>query len=225
MRADVMELPIFPLNVVLFPGQTLPLHIFEPRYRIMIQRCIDQGQPFGVVLAQDEDEGVPHIIGTAARITQVERLPDGRMNIVTIGMERFVLQNVHEGEDEYLIGDAVFYPYKEDTSQAYLRPEYIRRLLQKYLSLLADVSGVETRRPSVSELDAQSATPTAIAVLTAIALQVPLEQKQELLAIESVRELLAKEAELLKSEVLALTIVASSIRPSGDDESQVFSKN
>ena len=53
MRADVMELPLFPLNVVLFPGQTLPLHIFEPRYRIMIQRCIEQSQPFGVVLAQD----------------------------------------------------------------------------------------------------------------------------------------------------------------------------
>src|ERR1035437_897137 len=112
MKADVMELPLFPLNVVLFPGQTLPLHIFEPRYRTMIQRCIEQGQPFGVVLAREEDAS-PYTIGTAARITQIERLPDGRMNILTVGVERFILQNVYEGEDEYLIGDAIFYPFKE----------------------------------------------------------------------------------------------------------------
>ena len=51
MQTDVMELPLFPLNVVLFPGQTLPLHIFEQRYRIMVERCIENQEPFGVVLA------------------------------------------------------------------------------------------------------------------------------------------------------------------------------
>jgi Lon protease-like protein len=219
MRAEVMELPLFPLNVVLFPGQTLPLHIFEPRYRVMIQRCIEQGQPFGVVLAQDEDDGDPHIIGTAARITQVERLPDGRMNIVTVGVERFVLQNVHEGKDEYLIGDAVFYPYKEDTPHPNLPKQRVLTYLRKYLSLLASVSGIKTR------FDSYPSDPTAVAVFTAIALQVPLEQKQELLAIEGVNELLEREAELLRSEVLALTIVASSIRPSDDADDLIFSKN
>ena len=219
MRADVMELPLFPLNVVLFPGQTLPLHIFEPRYRVMIQRCIEQGQPFGVVLAQDEDDGSPHIIGTAARITQVERLADGRMNIVTVGVERFVLQNVHEGEDEYLIGDAIFYPYKEDIPESNHLKTLVLNRLRKYLSLLSSVSGVKTR------FDNFPSDATAVAVFTAIALQVQLVEKQELLAIESVNELLEREAELLKSEVLALTIMAASIRPSEDAESHIFSLN
>jgi Lon protease-like protein len=219
MKADVMELPLFPLNVVLFPGQTLPLHIFEPRYRLMIQRCIEQGQPFGVVLAQDEDDEVPHIIGTAARITQVERLLDGRMNIVTIGVERFVLQNVHQGEDEYLIGDAIFYPYKEDISQSNHLALQVISHLRKYLALLTSVSGVKSRFDNIPS------DPTALAVYTAIALQVQLVQKQELLAIEGVNELLECEAELLKSEILALTIMASSIHPPDDAESLVFSLN
>jgi Lon protease-like protein len=219
MRADVMELPLFPLNVVLFPGQTLPLHIFEPRYRLMIQRCIEQGQPFGVVLAQDEDDEVPHIIGTAARITQVERLTDGRMNIVTVGVERFVLQNVHEGEDEYLIGDAIIYPYKEDFLQSDHLAMLVTTRLRKYLALLTSVSGVKNRFDNIPS------DPSALAVFTAIALQVQLVQKQELLAIEGVNELLEREAELLKSEVLALTIMASSIRPPDDAESLIFSLN
>lgn len=219
MRADVMELPLFPLNVVLFPGQTLPLHIFEPRYRLMIQRCIEQGQPFGVVLAQDEDDEVPHIIGTAARITQVERLTDGRMNIVTVGVERFVLQNVHEGEDEYLIGDAIFYPYKEDFSQSNHLATLVTTRLRKYLALLTSVSGIKNRFDSIPS------DPSGLAVFTAIALQVQLVQKQELLAIEGVNELLECEAELLKSEILALTIMASSIRPPDDAESLIFSLN
>jgi Lon protease-like protein len=219
MRADVMELPLFPLNVVLFPGQTLPLHIFEPRYRTMIQRCIEQGQPFGVVLAQDDNDGTPHAIGTAARITQVERLPDGRMNILTVGVERFVLQNIYEGEDDYLIGDALFYPFKDDAPL----PNQLRNLviarLRRYLTLLATMSGAKFRFEQFPN-DA-----TAVAVFAAIALQLPLQKKQELLAIESVNQLLSREADLLKSELLQLSIMAASVHPVGEGENIVFSRN
>jgi Lon protease-like protein len=219
MKADVMELPLFPLNAVLFPGQTLPLHIFEPRYRIMIQRCIEQGQPFGIVLAQDDDDSTPHLIGTAARITQVERLPDGRMNILTVGVERFVLQNIHEGEDEYLIGDAIFYPFKDDELIPNPLVSLVIARLRRYLALLADMSGSRFRFEQFPE-DA-----TAVAVFAAIALQLPLIQKQEMLAMEGITDLLQHEAELLKSELLSLTIMASSVRPSEDEDSLIFSKN
>ena len=76
MKAEVVELPLFPLNVVLFPGQTLPLHIFEPRYRAMIQRCIENDTPFGVLLAQDDDDDGPH---TSARPRRSPRWSDCRM--------------------------------------------------------------------------------------------------------------------------------------------------
>ena len=67
----VLEIPLFPLNVVLFPGAELPLHIFEPRYRQMINECYKQEKPFGVVLVQPESElfqEEPHIVGTMAEI-------------------------------------------------------------------------------------------------------------------------------------------------------------
>jgi Lon protease-like protein len=219
MKADVMELPLFPLNVVLFPGQTLPLHIFEPRYRTMIQRCIEEGQPFGVVLAQEDDGGAPHSIGTAARITQVERLSDGRMNIITVGVERIVLQNVYIGKDDYLIGDAVSYPFKEDQAPSAQLKNLVIARLRKYLSLLASMSGVKFRFEQFPN-DA-----TAVAVFAAIAMQVPLEEKQALLSIEGVNELLSREANLLQAEILALSIMAGSIQPAEDGDSIIFSKN
>ena len=114
MPESTLELPLFPLNVVLFPGQTLPLHIFEPRYRTMINRCIERGEPFGVVLARDDNPDLPYDVCTAARITQAERLDDGRLNILTVGVERFVINKVRVSEDEYLIGEAEPYPIEDD---------------------------------------------------------------------------------------------------------------
>src|SRR5207244_12316749 len=84
-------LPLFPLDVVLLPGVPLPLHIFEPRYRAMISECLAQEKPFGVVRVKEE--GVAEICCTAEIITVTKKYPDGRMDIVTAGSERF--QGVH----------------------------------------------------------------------------------------------------------------------------------
>ena len=88
-----MELPIFPLNSVLFPGMMLPLHIFEPRYWEMIERCEREQIPFGVVLIHEGREvggpAIPHKVGTATRILRIERTDDARMNITTVGTQRF----------------------------------------------------------------------------------------------------------------------------------------
>ncbi len=90
--SERIEVPLFPLpNVVLFPGVSLPLHIFEERYKSMINACIDDDAPFGVVLLGGERETVSSIqnVGVLARVSEVERLDDGRMNIVTEGEVRF----------------------------------------------------------------------------------------------------------------------------------------
>ena len=88
----LIELPLFPLNVVLFPGVPLPLHIFEERYKAMIGRCLEQNEPFGVVLIKEGPEvggpAEPHRIGTTARVLRSELLDEGRMNIMTKGERR-----------------------------------------------------------------------------------------------------------------------------------------
>src|SRR5207237_1651346 len=91
---EVMDIPLFPLpNLVLFPNILVPLHIFEDRYKLMINGCIDRDEPFGLVLlktgAEQESEDTIHRVGVATRVTDVERLADGRMNIMCEGETRF----------------------------------------------------------------------------------------------------------------------------------------
>src|SRR4029078_8197389 len=89
-----MEIPLFPLpNLVLFPNIVVPLHIFEERYKLMINGCIDRDEVFGLVLlrsgAEDESEDTIHRVGVTARIVEVERLDEGRLNILCEGGDRF----------------------------------------------------------------------------------------------------------------------------------------
>ena len=89
------ELGLFPLNLVLLPGEQAPLHVFEPRYKELIGECLDEGVEFGLVLA--DDDGMREV-GTRAGVVEVlDRFPDGRLNVVVEGRERFRLLEVSEG--------------------------------------------------------------------------------------------------------------------------------
>jgi Lon protease-like protein len=88
MDGEAVELPIFELPLVLLPGEMLPLHIFEDRYKRMIGRCLEHGEPFGIVFR--DPEGGARRIGCEARVTEVtERFDDGRLNIVVTGERPF----------------------------------------------------------------------------------------------------------------------------------------
>ena len=87
-------LPIFPLELVLLPGVPLPLHIFEPRYKEMIAECLEQKKPFGVVRASST--GVADIGCTAEIMSVTKKYDDGRMDILTRGVERFEVIHVNE---------------------------------------------------------------------------------------------------------------------------------
>src|ERR1043166_7330636 len=90
------ELGLFPLPIVLLPTERIPLHIFEPRYRELIEECIETGADFGLILT--DGECAVHEIGTRATVAQVlERLDDGRLNIVVEGGERFRLLELTSG--------------------------------------------------------------------------------------------------------------------------------
>src|SRR5438034_10582327 len=89
-----MEIPLFPLpNLVLFPNIVVPLHIFEDRYKSMINTCVDRDEAFGLLLlrsgAEEENEQTIHRVGVSARVVEVERLDEGRMNILCEGESRF----------------------------------------------------------------------------------------------------------------------------------------
>jgi Lon protease-like protein len=100
-------LPLFPLDVVLFPGTALPLHIFEPRYKEMIGECLVRNAPFGVLRALEQ--GVAEI-GCTAEIAEVsKKYPDGRLDIVTRGLERFEVLQL-DRERSFLRGEVLMVP-------------------------------------------------------------------------------------------------------------------
>ena len=89
------EIGLFPLGLVLLPTEQVPLHIFEPRYRELITECLDEGEPFGLVFA--DDDGLRRV-GTLASVVEVtDRFDDGRLNVVVEGGERFRLVELTDG--------------------------------------------------------------------------------------------------------------------------------
>jgi Lon protease-like protein len=103
----VSLLPIFPLDVVLFPGVPLPLHIFEPRYKEMIGECLEAQQPFGIVRVQEE--GLAQIGCTAEIVAVTKKHEDGKLDIVTEGRARFELLEINQ-ERSFLRGEVLFVP-------------------------------------------------------------------------------------------------------------------
>ena len=96
------RLPLFPLGLVLLPGEPVPLHIFEPRYREMVRACIDGERPFGIVYASESRLAR---VGTTARIERVvQRYEDGRLDIVAVGQGRFEIVEIHR-DLSYLSAD------------------------------------------------------------------------------------------------------------------------
>lgn len=101
-----MRIPLFPLDTVLFPGAALPLHIFEPRYREMIGECLAEEKQFGVVRGEADQMA---FIGCMARIVRVvEAYPDGRMDILCEGMQRFEIDGLDDSR-EFLQADVEFF--------------------------------------------------------------------------------------------------------------------
>ena len=103
----VTLLPLFPLDVVLFPGTPLPLHIFEPRYKEMIGECLANKAPFGVVRALEE--GVAEMGCTAEIVAVTKRYPDGRLDLVTKGRDRFEVLELNQ-ERSFLRAEVILIP-------------------------------------------------------------------------------------------------------------------
>jgi Lon protease-like protein len=151
-----MELPLFPLHTVLCPGVALPLHIFEPRYRALVARCLDEGSPFGIVLIRDgrETGGGPTGIakvGTVAEIREAGKFSDGRYELLVVGVRRFRIESVTVGREPYLIGQVE--ELADDVGDPVVARELTDRVTQRfvrYLALLQPVDGEDA-----DEIDVQ----------------------------------------------------------------------
>jgi ATP-dependent Lon protease len=100
------RIPLFPLDIVLFPGQAMPLHIFEPRYREMTHHCLDTHSPFGIILTR---EGILAQTGCTAMILKIlKKYEDGRSDILTAGQNAFRLVRTHDGK-AYLEADVEYF--------------------------------------------------------------------------------------------------------------------
>jgi Lon protease-like protein len=108
MTTQPRQLPLFPLNVVLFPGGPLPLRIFETRYLDMVRRCLREETGFGVVCVAEGQEAAGktsfHAVGTEARIVDFNRLEDGLLGITCLGQQRFRVLEAWRGEDGLNVG-------------------------------------------------------------------------------------------------------------------------
>jgi len=220
MYNEAMEtLSLFPLNTVLFPGQLLPLHIFEPRYKQMIGECIQHGRPFGVVLIRSGEEvgaeAEPHEVGTTAHIVQVEHTTDERMNILCVGSARFrIAETFHD--KPYLTGQIELWPW-EPFAAGSADVDRVQRQLDRYVQILAEMtdSKLEVELPS---------EPAALANVAASVLQIDSAEKQRLLTTVSIGQLLTDVSAVFQRELRAWQIVQAS-RELSLDETTRFSLN
>jgi Lon protease-like protein len=167
------RIPLFPLNVVLLPGAELPLHIFEPRYREMTAKCLQQGSEFGILLSMPN--GVTRV-GCTAEIREVlTRYPDGRLDIVTVGrmpfraVELFTKNPLLEGQVDYL--------EDRDFAEAMPRRELVELYETCYTLIFSDYPKNLTDDPQQS-----------FAFRVASALPMDLMWKQQLLELRSEHE-------------------------------------
>ncbi len=205
IKPVMIDLPLFPLNVVLFPGIPFQLHIFEERYKEMVSRCLDTDGRFGVVLIKDGVEALgplaePHPVGCVAQIAKVERLPEGRMNITVIGQERFQIFKLNQ-DRPYLVGQVEPYPFDVDDPRALAEAaDGLRPWVLHYLRELTGDSGEKIEADSLPD------DPLDLAFVAAYVLHTPPVQKQQLLAqsdalslLGGLRELYPRETALLKT--------------------------
>ena len=165
------RLPLFPLGIVLYPEEPVPLHIFEPRYREMTRRCLEEDRTFGVVYVT---ESALAEVGCTARIRRVlNRYDDGRSDIVVIGEERFRIREVHR-DRAYLTADVEPYP---DHDAGPVDEAARTRVITQHMKLL-ELAG-ETIQPQRYE-----GTPVVSFVVGQNA-GLELEQKQKLLEMPS----------------------------------------
>jgi Lon protease-like protein len=199
-REVTVELPLFPLPTVLYPGIPLPLHVFEERYKQMFARVLGDDRRFGVVaVAEGAEVGGHHSyqrIGCLAEVRNARPYPDGRMDVLCQGVSRFEVTGVTQ-PSPYVVAEVAALPERAGGG-AGAEAVRARWLFARYVSLLLRLAGEETEQIEVPD------EPLAASYLVAAGLQVDLADKQRLLAAGSGAERLRAASALLRRELALL---------------------
>ncbi len=192
-------MPLFPLDVVLFPGTPLPLHIFEPRYKEMISECLAQQRHFGVIRAAEQ--GLAEVGCSAEIVTVVKEYPDGRLDLVTEGRQRFEVVQVNEDRsflqaEVVMIEDEPGSPPQLETSRA--------------VALHSEILSIAGARQDLSAAD-----PAFMSFYLAGSLPLDLDFKQKMLASRSETERLTLLIAYLETIIPNLRRAATSRQKAG----------
>ena len=192
----VSELPLFPLPLVLFPGVPLPLHIFEPRYRQMLDDIRVTNNLFGLSFLDDSAENeIPPAghVGCAAEVTEVQTMPDGRSNILTVGLIRYRIEKYVERDREYLTAQVSFFEDEpEDNELLHSSAREVAATFTRIARSVRKINDERTNLPDISDTE-----PQRLSFLVSAAVELDMNTKQTLLELRSTAGRLDRLREIL----------------------------
>jgi ATP-dependent Lon protease len=192
----VRELPLFPLPVVLFPGMPMPLHIFEPRYRKMLADIRAAHNLFGLSYfdsgSADKVPPAGHI-GCVAEVTETQALPDGRSNILAVGVIRYQVEDYIERGDSYLVVRVSYFEDEEEDATALTaNSREVASMFMRVANAIRVINDERSNLPDINDTE-----PQKLSFLVAAAMEIEIETKQELLELRSTSERLSRLSDLL----------------------------
>ena len=188
----VRELPLFPLPVVLFPGMPMPLHIFEPRYRKMLADIRASDNLFGLSYLDPNASGkeIPPAghIGCVGEVTETQALPDGRSNVLAVGVVRYQAEAYVERGDSYLVVRVNFFEDdEEDYESLAANAREVAASFMRVANAIRVINDERGNLPDISDTE-----PQKLSFLVAAAMEIDVETKQELLELRSTSERLSR---------------------------------
>ena len=186
------DLPLFPLPVVLFPGVPLPLHIFEPRYRQMLLDIRLANNLFGLTYfdptsAEGENPPVGHI-GCVAEVTETQTFPDGRSNILTLGVIRYRIDSYVDSGAPYLVAQVTY--FEDDDEDESLLAGASKEVAETFTRIAQAVRTINDERAALPDIS--NTEPQRLSFLVAAAMEIDADLKQELLELRSTSERLQR---------------------------------
>jgi ATP-dependent Lon protease len=197
----VRELPLFPLPIVLFPGVPLPLHIFEPRYRRMISDIHATNNLFGLsyfdsTTSNKEIPAAGHV-GCVAEVTETQALPDGRSNILTMGIIRYRVEGYVERGEPYLVARVSF--FEDDEEDDELLTDSSHEVAETFSRIARAVRIINDERSGLPDIS--DTEPQRLSFLVAAAMEIDADLKQELLELRRTSERLRRLRDMLARAV------------------------